>query len=200
MQLYSVRVTNFLAQVGIGDRIHAIRKQHGIRSAKALAELIPGDNVTESIVQNIEAGRKDDLLVSQLLNIAKALRVSPIFLLAPIATPSARLDIANLSSSFDGMTVVQFDAWISGEPDGAYDWNTLAERSERTQLHAMRELHEQIRERRRLAAKLDAAIDTGAGWHAGDTTKGRLKDADWRIAQLTSYLSSAGWDLAGWAG
>ncbi len=121
-----MRVTNFLAQVGIGDRIYAIRKQHGIRSAKALAELIPGDNVTESILQNIEAGRKDDLLVSQLLNIAKALRVTPIFLLAPIATPSARLDIANLSSSFDDMIVVQFDDWISGEPDGAYDWNTLA--------------------------------------------------------------------------
>ena len=116
---------NFLAQVGIGNRIHAIRKQHGIRSAKALAELIPGDNVTESILQNIEAGRKDDLLVSQLLNIAKALRVTPIFLLAPIATPSARLDIANLSPSFTDMTVVQFDAWISGEPDGAYDSNTL---------------------------------------------------------------------------
>ncbi|TFD89813.1 helix-turn-helix domain-containing protein [Cryobacterium serini] len=74
---------NFLAQAGIGDRIQAIRKQHAIRSARALADLIPGDNVTESIVQNIEAGGKDDLLVSQLLNIAKALRVSPIFLLAP---------------------------------------------------------------------------------------------------------------------
>jgi hypothetical protein len=82
-----VRVTNFLAQVGIGDRIQAIRKQHGIRSARALADFIPGDNVTESIVQNIEAGRKDELLFSQPLSIAKSLRVTPIFLLAPIATP-----------------------------------------------------------------------------------------------------------------
>jgi hypothetical protein len=78
---------------------------------------------------------KDDLLVSQLLTIAQAFRVTPIFLLAPIATSSVRLDIANLSSSFDDMTVVQFDAWISGEPNGAYDWNTLADRAERTQLH-----------------------------------------------------------------
>ncbi|WP_166790331.1 MULTISPECIES: helix-turn-helix transcriptional regulator [unclassified Cryobacterium] len=51
-------MTNYLAQVGIGERIQAIRKQHGIRWARALAELIPGNNVTESIVQNIEAGRK----------------------------------------------------------------------------------------------------------------------------------------------
>ena len=95
LQVASVRVTNFLAQVGIGNRIQAIRKQHGIRSARALADLLPGDNATESIVQNIEAGRKDDLLVSQLLNIAKTLRITPIFMLTPIATPAGRLDIAN---------------------------------------------------------------------------------------------------------
>ncbi len=142
---------NFLAPAEIGDRIQAIRKQHAIRSAIALADLIPGDNVTESIVQTIEAGGKDDLLVSQLLNIAKALHVSPIFLLAPIATPWAWLDIANLSSSFDDMTVVQFDAWILSELDGAYHWATNDEHSERAQRLATPELHTQLRERSRLA-------------------------------------------------
>jgi hypothetical protein len=51
------------------------------------------------------------------------------------------------------MTVVQFDAWTSGDPKDAYGWPALAERCERTQLHAMRELHEHLRERKRLAAK-----------------------------------------------
>jgi transcriptional regulator with XRE-family HTH domain len=197
-------VTNFLAQSGIGNRIHAIRKQHGIRSAKDLADLIPGNNVTESILQNIEAGRKHDLSVSQLLNIAKALRVTPIFLLTPIARPWAELDIANLSSSFDGMTVVEFDAWISGAEHGAYHWSTNDERTERTQLQAMRELHAQIRERKRLTTNLEIerTLDAQAGEIATaqewDTTEERLAESARRIAQLTSYLASAGWDLDGW--
>lgn len=90
-------MTSFLSQSGIGNRIQAIRKQRGIRSAKDLAAQVPGNDVTEAIVQNIEAGRTLDLSVSQLLNIAKALRVSPIFLLTPIASPLAKLDIANLT-------------------------------------------------------------------------------------------------------
>lgn len=197
-------MTNFLAQSGIGNRIHAIRKQHGIRSAKDLADLIPGNNVTESILQNIEAGRKHDLSVSQLLNIAKALRVTPIFLLTPIGRPWAELDIANLSSSFDGMTVVEFDAWISGAEHGAYRWSTNDERVERNQLQAMRELHAQIRERKRLTTNLEIerTLDAQAGEIATaqewDTTEERLAESTRRIAQLTTYLTSAGWDLDGW--
>ncbi|WP_104087775.1 helix-turn-helix domain-containing protein [Cryobacterium sp. N19] len=192
-------MTNFLAQVGIGNRLQAIRKQHGIHSARALADLIPGDNVTEAVVQNIEAGRKHDLPVSQLLNIAKALRVPPIFLLAPIARPLAALDVANLSPSFDGMTVVEFDAWISGEPEGAYRWATADERHERIELQAMRELHAQLRERRRLATRREIEHTTDASASASDasrTTEDNISEVEQRIAQLRSYLVSAGWDLA----
>jgi len=194
-------VTDFLGQTGIGNRIQAVRKLRGIRSTKDLADAIPGDNVTESILQNIEAGRKHDLSVSQLLNIAKALNVTPIFLLTPIRRPHAELDIANLSSSFDGMTVVEFDAWISGDPQGAYRWTTNDERSERSQLQAMRELDKLIRERKRLASNLDverslssAAADSEAA-QPWDTTEERLSEASRRITQLSSYLASAGWDL-----
>lgn len=196
-------MTDFLAQSGIGNRIQAIRKEHGIRSAKDLADAIPSENVTEAIVQNIEAGRKQDLSVSQLLNIAKALNVTPIFLLTPIGRPTAGLDIANLSSSFDGMTVVEFDAWISGEAQGAYLWTTAAERSERAQLQAMRDLYQMTRERKRLAANLeverslDASTDDPPEPRPWDETEDRLAETNRRIAQLSSYLSSAGWEVAG---
>jgi len=46
----------------------------------------------------------------------------------------------------------------------------------------MRELHAQIHERKRLAAKIDATVAIGGGDHSGDTTKGILKDADRCIA------------------
>ena len=141
------------------------------------------------------------------MNIAKALRVTPIFLLTPIGRPWAELDIANLSSSFDGMTVVEFDAWISGAEHGAYHWSTndeRTERTERTQLQAFRELHAQLRERKRLTTNLEIerTLDARAGEIATaqewDTTEERLAESTRRIAQLTSYLVSAGWDLDGW--
>jgi transcriptional regulator with XRE-family HTH domain len=197
-------MTGFVRQSGIGDRIQAIRKRHGIRSAKDLADLMPGGNVTEAILQNLEAGRKQDLSVSQLLNISHALRVPPVFLLAPIGRPHDPLDLVNLSDTFKGMTVAEFDAWISGEMNGTYRWRDLTERTERSQLEAMRELISSLRERRRLTTNvaleaeltpLNEVSTRPASW---DTTQEQLAEANRRIEQLRTYLSDAGWDLEGW--
>jgi transcriptional regulator with XRE-family HTH domain len=198
-------MTGFVRQSGIGERIQAIRKRHGIRSAKDLADLMPGGNVTESILQNLEAGRKQDLSVSQLLNISHALRVPPVFLLAPIGRPQDPLDLINLSDTFEGMTVAEFDAWISGETKGAYQWRDLTERTERSQLEAMRELIVSLRERRRLTTNLaineeitpaDEVSSISAVW---DVTGERLTEVNRRISQLETYLADTGWDLEGWA-
>ena len=169
-----------------------------------LADLIPGGNVTEAVLQNLEAGRKQDLSVSQLLNISHALRVPPVFLLAPIGRPHDQLDLVNLSDTFEGMTVAEFDAWISGETDGAYRWRDLTERTERSQLEAMRELIASLRERRRLTInmsinkELTPANEVSTDPAIWDTTQERLAEANRRIEQLSSYLSDTGWDLEGW--
>jgi transcriptional regulator with XRE-family HTH domain len=197
-------MTDFRTETSIGTRIQAVRKHRGIRTTKELADKIPGGNVTEAVLQNIEAGRKSDLSVSQLLNIANALSVSPVFLLAPVGHPTSTLDLPNLGHAFDGMTVVEFDAWVSGETDGAYRWTTTDERSERSELQAMRELDGLIRERKRLASNLEveASLDALNGdsemGQAWNTTAARLEEATRRIAQLSSYLTSAGWALEGW--
>lgn len=203
--LYGVGMTGFIRQTGIGERIQAIRKRHGIRSAKDLADLMPGGNVTEAVLQNLEAGRKQDLTVSQLLNIARALSVPPVFLLAPIARPHDTLDLVNLSTAFDGMTVAEFDSWIAGETSGAYRWNSLIERTERSQLEALRELLASIRERRRLTGNLAVSAqlipenEAATAPPVWDTTRARLIEANRRIEQLSSFLTEAGWDPAGWA-
>jgi len=62
-------MADFRTAQGIGERIQAARKQRGIRSTRELVQLIPNGTVTESILQNIEAGRKKDISVSMLLNI-----------------------------------------------------------------------------------------------------------------------------------
>lgn len=192
-------MTAFHHEPGIGERIQAARKQRGFRSTRDLAEAIPGGNVTESILQNIEAGRKTDLSVSQLLNIALALRVAPAFLLAPLARPRDRLDLANLSDAFSEMDVVEFESWFSGSADGAYRSTIADELSERNQLQALRELDRQRRELTRLAAirEVEKDIETGNGGNpAWPTVDDRISDVERQMSQLVSYLVSAGWHVA----
>ena len=144
---YPVGMADFKTATTVGARIAALRKARGFASTKAFAEAIPGDSVTESILQNIEANRKNDLAVAQLLNIAAALRVSPLFILAPLGSPHEHLDLPNITPEVAEMSVAEFDAWVSGLTNGGYRPVTADELSERTQLEALREL---LAERRAL--------------------------------------------------
>ena len=83
---------------GIGQRIARYRKLAGFRSSQDLADAIPNPKVTASVLQNIESGRKKDISVGQLLDISKALDLSPIFFLVPIEKPFAEVDLANVGS------------------------------------------------------------------------------------------------------
>lgn len=197
-------MTDFRSELRIGDRIQAARKQRGMKSTRELADLIPGGNVTESILQNIEAGRKEDLTISQWLNIAFALNISPAFLLAPMGLPSASLDLAGLSPELAALTVLEFDSWLSNSQNAVYKWTTEDQRTERNQLQAMRDLEIQLQERSRLRTALElerrqnltaAEIEELQRW---DTTEERLDHAQRQVDQLTSYLRSAGWNLDAW--
>ena len=175
----------------------------GFKSTKELAAAIPGDSVTGSILQNIEAGRKNDLAVAQLLNIAAALKVSPLFILAPLGSPHERLDLPNISPAVAGMSVAEFDAWVSGLTDGSYRALSADELSERTQLEAFRELLAARRELRRL--ELRPRIEDGKEWQEAsgnandqailDDTQYRIDETKRRISQLEIYLGSAGWGV-----
>jgi transcriptional regulator with XRE-family HTH domain len=193
-------MADFRTATTVGARIAALRKARGFASTKALAEAIPGDSVTESILQNIEANRKNDLAVAQLLNIAAALRVSPLFILAPLGSPHEHLDLPNITPDVATMSVAEFDAWVSGLTDGGYRPVTADELSERTQLEALRELLTERRALRRfqniieLEKEIPATADgaTAAEW---DNTELRIEETKRRISQLEIYLGSAGWDV-----
>ncbi|MEJ1230771.1 MAG: helix-turn-helix domain-containing protein [Galbitalea sp.] len=190
-------MADFRTATTVGARIAALRKARGFASTKALAEAIPGDSVTESILQNIEANRKNDLAVAQLLNIAAALRVSPLFILAPLGSPHEHLDLPNITPDVAEMSVAEFDAWVSGLTDGGYRPVTADELSERTQLEALRELLAQRRERHRLETIIELSKDDGSSvaepqW---DNFQSRLDETNRRIRQLEVFLGSAGWGL-----
>lgn len=190
-------MADFKTATTVGARIAALRKARGFSSAKALADAIPGDSITESILQNIEANRKNDLAVAQLLNLAAALKVSPLFILAPLGSPHEHLDLPNITPEVAAMSVAEFDAWVSGLTSGGYRATSADELSERTQLEALRELLAERRARHRLESVIELAKANGSAsdepeW---DNFQLRLDETKRRIGQLEIFLGSAGWGV-----
>lgn len=97
----------------IGKRIAGYRKLGKIGTAADLATRIPNPKVTASVIQNIESGRKIDLSVSQLLDIAMGLGVSPLVLLVPVGAPFQRVDLPGVGDDVSALTVHQFDQWLT---------------------------------------------------------------------------------------
>ena len=197
-------MTDYRTATSIGERIQAARKDRGMRTAADLAAAIPDGVVKESTIQNVEAGRKAELTVSQLLNLALALRVPPIYLLAPVGTPDATLDLANLSSDFKSMTVVEFDAWLSGTTSGAYRATSTDEHQDRNHLQAIRELNAAVTERTRLerVRQLEREVASSANSKNADDSPSlqdaQLTETNRRINDLRSYLKSAGLAVDEW--
>jgi transcriptional regulator with XRE-family HTH domain len=195
---------DFPAQSSIGQRIRAIRKARGIRSTAELSALIPGEFLTSTVLRNIEAGAKPDLAVSELLNIAHALGVSPVFLLAPIRDPEAALDLPNLSSEVAAMSAIEFDGWLSGALDSAHQWLSVEDQSERSQLQAMRELELYAREHNRLSRVMELTGDPDQfepGAYSPDyrdSLARRREDTARQIRKLSQYLTGAGWNVHRW--
>jgi transcriptional regulator with XRE-family HTH domain len=189
-------MTQFVTEGSIGARIKAARRARGFDSAAALAEAIPGAGLSRSILANIESGRKVDMNVVDLLNIAMALKVPVSYLLAPLTRPEDPLDLPGLSDAFTGMTAAEFDAWLCVVPEGAYRADIAAERNDRNELQALRELEALRREHRRLRT-VNTLRDEEAAGVPGllDDTLARADDVGRQIASIEIYLRSAGWQL-----
>ena len=186
-----------------GDRVQAVRKARGIRSAQALADLIDTGTMTDSIIRNIESGRLPNPTISQVLNLAFALKVAPSFLLAPLGDPTGRIDLPGLTSGLAAMSPAEFDAWLTGSSSGAYRATNALELAERSELAAFRDLEGLIRERRRLGVvrdletqgSADSQTPTSAEWNR---TAERLATIENEIVDAVQFLASAGWNLQSW--
>ena len=154
-------MADFRSETHVGARIKLARRERGYRTTRDLAEAVPGGNITSAILENIESGRKADISVSQLLNIARALNVPPSYLLAPIGNPNSTLDLPNLSGDFDGMTAAEFDCWLSATPASSYRPRLAAERTDINILVTLRHLGTLRRELERLHIVL--AVQSSSG-------------------------------------
>ncbi len=188
------------SEPSIGARIRAIRKARGIRTTRELADLIAGAAVTESIIENIESGRKVSLDVTQLLNIAMALEVPPSYLLAPVGAPRSKVDLAGLSNAFKEMTAIEFDAWMSGATGTTYVPVSANERYARLELEALREITLLDAELDRLEVARRAAHEVSHDIGVLDfvtSYQERIGHAQIERDRLHAYLTSCGWDLPG---
>lgn len=154
-------MTDFRSEATVGGRIKVARRDRGYRTTRDLAEAVPGGNITAAILENIESGRKADISVSQLLNIARALNVPVSFLLAPMGRPSATLDLPNLSEDFAGMTAAEFDCWLTATPASSYRPRLAAERTDIDILSTLRELGSLRRQLERLHIVHDVQSASG---------------------------------------
>ncbi|MCS5498197.1 helix-turn-helix domain-containing protein [Cnuibacter physcomitrellae] len=188
-------MTESAPRSSLGSRIRDLRRERGFRTQKDLADAIEGGNVSLATIENIESGRKTNIDVSQLLNIARALRVPPIYLLAPIRAPDAVIDIPNLSSAFDGMTAIEFDAWLGGVEAGAYRATTVEERDATAEIQALRTLESLRSEITRFEAMLELQSDEDDQRFAR-STKDRLAEAKREADRIEALLGSAGWKLS----
>lgn len=192
-------MTDFRSESSLGARVRAARRSRGMRTARELSESIVGGTLTESIIENIEAGRKVVLDISQLLNIAMALRVPLSYLLAPLGEPDRLLDLPNLSQAFEGMTAIEFDSWLASSKDGRYQPESLEERNATSELQVLREWSALTREATRLQTMFD--LETAALSKSDPdstllrSTEARLVDAKRETERLAAYLKSAGWKL-----
>ncbi|MEY9951677.1 helix-turn-helix transcriptional regulator [Leifsonia sp. EB34] len=187
-------MADFRSGDSIGTRIRLARRERGYRTTAELASAIPGGNVTEAILENIESGRKADISISQLLNIARGLNVPISMLLAPIGKPDAQLDLANLSEDFTGMTVAEFDSWLSATSASSYRPRLASERADIAILSSLRELGTLRRELERLHIVLDADKASGdPDLIASDAdVEKRLDRITKEVADIAQLLTSAG--------
>lgn len=180
-------MTGYAAEGSIGDRIKAARRARGFRTTRDLADAIPGSKISEHVLENIEAGRKVDLPISALLNLAKALRVPPSLLLVSLTHPARGVDLPNLSDEVGSMTAAEFDGWLAGDASGAYRPVSPEERNDLAQLEAFRELQ-------RLRRELERESAIGQV-EPSPTGRGRIEYLQSQTAELAKFLTSAGWEL-----
>lgn len=103
---------------GIGRRIAAFRKREGL-SANELAQ---DSGMSRSVIANIENGRRDDITVSELLAISRALRVPPVAIVFDTTRPMSPVPAPNTEGEILRPRAIDIIDWFAGL-DGPSQWS-----------------------------------------------------------------------------
>lgn len=94
----------------IGTRIGTLRRTRGYPTAESLADAIPDGHLSKSTIVNIEAGRKPDPSVREIMLIASALGVSIFEVLLDLENPNAPVEVVGLAEPYAGMSNIEYVA------------------------------------------------------------------------------------------
>ena len=108
ISLYAFKMATSYERTALGERLAAVRKAKGFKSAQALADAIPAPSVTKATIVNIEAGRKSDPSILELMQIASALDVPPMSLVLDIENPFASMSGMGLAEPANSQMVVEY--------------------------------------------------------------------------------------------
>lgn len=103
---------------GMGRRIAAFRKREGL-SANELAQ---DTGMSRSVIANIENGRRDDITVSELLAISRALRVPPVAIVFDTTRPMSPVPAPNTEGEILRPRAIDVIDWFAGL-DGPSQWS-----------------------------------------------------------------------------
>ncbi|MGV8851724.1 MAG: helix-turn-helix domain-containing protein [Rhodoglobus sp.] len=180
----------------IGERIAKYRKLAGFKTAKALSDAL-GDGVTVAVIQNIESGRRRDLSISQLIRIADAVEISPVFLMYDIELPGKTVAIEGAPDRVGSMRGVEFDMWFTGEgrPRGENTTNKfLALLRARTRNYV--KLTFQLSSYLHKRASIDELGEGSMYWEEREFVGDRpLEYARWELREMEKDLHENGVDL-----
>ena len=113
--------TGAYEKTALGKRIADYRKLRGFKNAQALADAISDERVSRSTIVNLELGRKKDATTTELMLIAKALRVSPVSLLVDLSKPFDR----ELEGLTNFETLNWFGLWEAPLASNVFDSDEL---------------------------------------------------------------------------
>ncbi|MEY9853077.1 transcriptional regulator with XRE-family HTH domain [Leifsonia sp. EB41] len=187
-------MADFRIEDNVGARIKFARRERGFRTAREFADSLSGGNVTAAVVENIESGRKADISITQLLNIAHGLGTPPSYLLAPIGRPNAKMDLPNLNDELADMTAAEFDCWLSATPLSSYRPRWAGERVDIEALGSLRQLgtFQRELERLRLVMNVQSASGDADLLRANKDIKRQIDTVSKEVARLVGLLESGG--------
>lgn len=143
----------------VGRRLHEVRTARGL-SASQLADRVAGRAVSKTVITNVESGRKRDLTVTELVLLADALQVSPLFLIVDPRHPWEKVDIPGIE-----MTNVEYarraDIFSVLQPSNGVFWGGAG--SAETALAQGEDAVAELQEVRRV---LDADAPPSSPWEA----------------------------------
>ena len=126
-------------------RIADYRKLCGFRNTLELANHIGNPKITHTVISNIESGRRNDPSISEVVEIARGLGVSPLLLLVPVFNPKEKVDLPNVGAELSEASSEEFLRWLTFE-------QSILFRREQTQL----DLYQALKSVQRLSRLQDA--------------------------------------------